>query len=131
LVEFSQILLFFFRIYQKPMKPLRSGFPPSAEFSNTAHDMASCHLGLIRFKPHRTWWQLRSVSLPRWTWWGPGELVSEVVRKQFSALFQGPLAPKSIAALRAATRSGDAEVFRVAAALAMDKLVAQVETVVA
>jgi hypothetical protein len=44
---------------------------------------------------------------------GPSEPISEAAHKRFSDLFQGPLAAKSIDALRAATRLGDAEVSRV------------------
>jgi hypothetical protein len=62
---------------------------------------------------------------------GPSEPISEVAHKKFSDLFQGPLAAKSIAALRAATRLGDAEVSMVASALATDELAAQVETTAA
>jgi hypothetical protein len=62
---------------------------------------------------------------------GPGKQVSEVAQAKYSTLFQGPLAPKSITALRAATRLGDAEVSRAASALASEVLVAQVETAAA
>jgi hypothetical protein len=61
---------------------------------------------------------------------GPDEAVSEAASKQYAAFFQGPLAPKSIAALRAATHR-DTEVSKVAAALTVDELAAQVELVAA
>jgi hypothetical protein len=55
---------------------------------------------------------------------GPGDPVSETAKEQYAALFQGTLAPKTIAALRAATRLGDAEISKVASALAVDELAA-------
>jgi hypothetical protein len=58
---------------------------------------------------------------------GPDERILEAASKQYEVLFQGPLAPKSIATLRVATRLGHAEVSKVAAVLAADELAAQVE----
>jgi hypothetical protein len=42
-------------------------------------------------------------------------------------MFQGPLAPKSIAAVRAATRLTNDEVIRAAVAMAADEITAQAE----
>jgi hypothetical protein len=85
--------------------------------------------------PSRPVSRCRSTPLPdssgSWTWWVPASLSLKRRATKYSAPFQGPLAPKSIAALRVATRLGDAEVSRAAAALATDELAAQVETAVA
>jgi hypothetical protein len=62
---------------------------------------------------------MRELELVR-----PSNPISEMTSKQYVALFQAPLAPKSIAALRAATRLGDAEISKVASALAADELAA-------
>jgi hypothetical protein len=59
---------------------------------------------------------------------GPGELFSEAVHMQYSDMFQGPLAAKSIAVLRAATHLGDADVSKEASMFDVDELPAQVET---
>jgi hypothetical protein len=62
---------------------------------------------------------------------GLGELVSKAVRKHYAAPFQGPLAPKSITALRAATRLGVANVSRAASALSTEELTTHVEATTA
>jgi hypothetical protein len=51
---------------------------------------------------------------------GAGEAASAAAFKQYAAMFQGPLAPKAIAALRAATRLADDDVSKAAVALAME-----------
>jgi hypothetical protein len=62
---------------------------------------------------------------------GPSKKVSDVAQENYATLFQGPLTPKSIVMLRAATRLGDVEVAKAASALASEELAAQVESAAA
>jgi hypothetical protein len=55
-----------------------------------------------------------------------GKIGDEVVRK-YSAMFQGALEPKTIAAIRAATRLQDSRMVEVVDALASEELAAQVD----
>jgi hypothetical protein len=57
-----------------------------------------------------------------------GEDGDEVVKK-YSAMFQGPLAPKAIAAIRAATRLENGRIAEAATTMATEELAAQVDVV--
>jgi hypothetical protein len=60
-----------------------------------------------------------------------GELLGDDAMQKFAEMFQGPLAPKAITALRAATRLANNQATKAVAALAEGELVAQVDTTVA
>jgi hypothetical protein len=54
---------------------------------------------------------------------GGGEVADEAVKK-YSAMFQGPLAPKAIAVIRAATRLENERITEAAMTMTMDELAA-------
>jgi hypothetical protein len=58
---------------------------------------------------------------------GPGDKIDSDAQKKFEELFQGPLAPQSIAAIHVATRLADDQIMKAAAAMAANELAAQVE----
>jgi hypothetical protein len=62
---------------------------------------------------------------------GSGQPIAEAAKKKFSELFQEPLAHKSIAAIRVATRLADDYISRAAAAMAANEMVAQAEATTA
>jgi hypothetical protein len=58
----------------------------------------------------------------------PSEQIDDEAIKLHASLFKGPLAAKSIAAIRAVTRLSDDHMVKTAAAMAMDDLALQAET---
>jgi hypothetical protein len=57
----------------------------------------------------------------------PGEPIGDEALKKFSAMFQGSLAPKAVAAICVTTKLVDPHIAAAASALALDELVAQVD----
>jgi hypothetical protein len=57
----------------------------------------------------------------------PGEAVGDEAIKRFIALFDGPLEPKAIAVIRAATQFRDERLSLVVASLARDELASQID----
>jgi hypothetical protein len=53
--------------------------------------------------------------------------MGEAELRQLADLLRGPLAPKTIEAIRAVTRLADDQITRAAAAMAKDELAAQIE----
>jgi hypothetical protein len=58
---------------------------------------------------------------------GPGDQFDEAAMKSFTKLFHSPLAPKSIAVIRAATHLAEDDMTKASAALASEETVAQAE----
>jgi hypothetical protein len=62
---------------------------------------------------------------------GSSEPIGDAALQQYIDHFKGPLAPNTIAAIRATTRLADGTIPQVAAALAQEELAAQVNAAVA
>jgi hypothetical protein len=62
---------------------------------------------------------------------GPGKKIDDAAKQSYVKLFQGPLTPKSITAIRTATRLADDQITRASMAMAVDKITTQAKAATA